>query len=93
MNTIDFGNMRVNQSYSKNYTIINNSSTNTSVANLGHSCSCVTTDVVQGGIIAPNGTAVIKVTAKPGSTGMYNKSFWFDFAGKHYNVTLKGYAS
>lgn len=93
INTISFGEMSLGKSYSKEYVIVNHSDTPTTISNLGHSCSCVTTEVIKGGYVNPNEKAIIKVTATPGSTGMYSKSFWFDFAGKHYDISLKGHTS
>lgn len=89
---IDFGQMSFGNSYSRSYIINNTTNTTLEIKNLGRSCTCTEVSVNKT-IIQPKEQGVINVTVKPGSTGIFSRSFWFDLNNQRYTVTLTGHAS
>ena len=89
---IDFGSMKFGQSYTQDYVIKNTKDVDIVITNLGRSCSCTEVSLDKT-LIHPNETATVKVTVKPGSTGLFSRSFWFNLNSQHYTVSLTGHAS
>jgi len=89
---IDFGQMIFGNSYTRDYIINNTTNTGIEISNLHRSCSC-TEVYLDKNILKPNESTTIKVTVKPGSTGIFSRSFWFNLNGQSYTITLTGHAS
>lgn len=84
---MDFGDMKLGKSYTKDFIITNNDDKPLLIKELGKSCTC-TLAWMDSNIIPAKGQGTVHVTVTPGSTGLFLRSFWFA-AGNRGATTIR----